>query len=103
MIESNDLQFGIKSALISKKILIQFLYNKEFLKSLKLQICMIKNFSKIDSNHTCLAEISLNSALNKHGNYYLQVFLKECKYLEKKVIRHIIDDIEISSEASDEE
>ena len=64
---------------------------------------MIKNFSKIDSNHTCLAEISLNSALNKHENYYLQVFLKECKYLEKKVIRHIIDDIEISSEASDEE
>ena len=54
---------------------------------------MIKIFSKIDSNHTCLAEISLNSALNKDGNYYLQVFLKECKYLEKKVIRHIIDDM----------
>ena len=52
-----------------------------------------KKFPKVDSNHTCLAEISLNSVLNKHGNYYLQVFLKDCKYIEKKVIRHIIDDI----------
>ena len=35
-----------------------------------------KKFPKLDSNHTCLAVISLNSALKKDGNYYLQVFLK---------------------------
>ena len=29
----------------------------------------------MDSNHTCLAVISLDSALNKNGNYYPQVFL----------------------------
>ena len=37
--------------------------------------------------------MSLDSALNKDGNYYPQVFLKECKYIEKKIIRHINDDV----------
>ena len=27
--------------------------------------------------------------VKKDENYYLQVFLKECKYIEKKVIRNI--------------
>ena len=40
-----------------------------------------KEISKVDSNLTCLAVISLDSALNKDGSYYLQVFLKECKYI----------------------
>ena len=57
----------------------------------------------MDSNHTCLAVISLDSALSKDGNYYSQVFLKKCKYIEKIVIRHIIDDLESSSDDSDEE
>ena len=35
-----------------------------------------KKIPKMDSNHTCLAEISLNSALKKDENYYLQVFFK---------------------------
>ena len=39
---------------------------------------------KLDSNHTCLAVISLVSALKKDSNYYPQVFLIECKYIEKK-------------------
>ena len=29
----------------------------------------------------------------KKVNYYPQVFLKECKYIEKKIIRHIIDNL----------
>ena len=58
----------------------------------------------MDSNHTCLAVISFDSALNKDGNYYPQMFLKKRKYTEKeKVIRHIIDDLESSSGDSDEE
>ena len=40
-----------------------------------------KEIHKMDSNHTCLAVISLNSVLNKGGNYYPQVFLRECKYI----------------------
>ena len=35
-------------------------------------------------------------------NYYPQVFLEECRYIdkEKKVIRYITDDLEISSNDS---
>ena len=45
----------------------------------------------MDSNHTCLAVVSLDSALKKDENCYQQVFLKECKYIEIKVIRYIND------------
>ena len=37
-----------------------------------------KEIHKVEPNHTCLAVISLNNALNKDENYYPQVFLKEC-------------------------
>ena len=52
-----------------------------------------KEIPKEDSNHTCLAVVSLNSALKKDDSYYPQAFLKECKYIEKKVVTHIIDDL----------
>ena len=48
---------------------------------------------KVESSHTYLAVIRLYSALKKDDNYYLQVFLKECKCIEKKVIRHINDNL----------
>ena len=59
----------------------------------------------MDSYHISLAVISLDSALKKNENYYLEVFLKECKYIEKKVIRHIDDNLIdfSSSDESDEE
>ena len=52
-----------------------------------------KKFLRQTLNHTSLAVISLDSTLEKDDNYYLQVFLKECKYTEKKVIRHINDNL----------
>ena len=52
-----------------------------------------KEIPKEDSNHTCLAVTSLDSALNKDGNYQPQVFLKGYKNNKKKVIRHINDDL----------
>ena len=59
-------------------------------------VMKLENFTiKVDSNHTCLAVISLDSALKKDENCYPQVFLKECKYIEKKVIRHINDNLSI--------
>ena len=61
-----------------------------------------KEIPQVDSNHTCLAVISLDYALNKDGNYYPQVFLKECKYIKKKLIRHIFDDLESSSDDCDD-
>ena len=60
-----------------------------------------KKIPKVDCNHTCLALISLDSALKKDENSYLQVFLKECKYIEKRVVMHIINDLESSSDDSD--
>ena len=72
---------------------------------MNLQIFMIKKFLRevtdfydkeipmVDSNYTCLAVISLHSALNKDGNCYPQVFLKEFKYIVEKLIRLIIDDL----------
>ena len=48
---------------------------------MKLQIFTIKKFLRLDS------------ALKKDENYYPQVFLKECKYVEKKVVRHINDNL----------
>ena len=44
-----------------------------------------KEIPKLDSNYTCLAAISLDFALKKYENYYLQVFLKECKCIKKKI------------------
>ena len=38
---------------------------------------------KVDSTHTCLEVIRLEYALKKDKNYYLQVFLKECNYIQK--------------------
>ena len=68
---------------------------------MKLQISMIKKISKVDSSHACLAVISLDSTVKEDENYS-QIFLKECKYIEKKVVGHIIDDLESSSDYSDE-
>ena len=41
---------------------------------MKLQIFMIKKIPRLDSNHICLAVISLDSALKKDENYYSHVF-----------------------------
>ena len=54
--------------------------------------------AKAKSNHTCLAVVTIDSPPKKDENYYLQVFLKRVQIIEKekKVIKHIIDSIEIS-------
>ena len=83
-------------------------YNKKKLKTKikshgdKVTDFYLKEIPKVDSNHTFLAIISLDSAFKKDENYYPQVFLKECKYIKKKVIRHSIDDLESSSNYSDD-
>ena len=64
-----------------------------------------KKIPKVDSNHTCLAIISLDSASKKDDSYYLQVFLKECEYIEIKVITHInynLSDFSSSGESDEE-
>ena len=48
-----------------------------------------------------LAVTATESALKRDENYYPQVFLKECKYIEKEVIRLITEDIEVFSRDSE--
>ena len=58
----------------------EVVYNKRFLKSKTKphgdegrDFCN-KKIRKVDSNHTCLAVISLDSALQKDNSYYRPVF-----------------------------
>ena len=65
-----------------------------------------KKIPKLDSIHTCLAISNLDSALKKNENYHPQVFLKECKYIAKKVVWHIhenLNDFSSDYDDSDEE
>ena len=42
-----------------------------------------KETPKVDSNYNRFAVIIVDSALEKDGNYYPQVFSKECECIEK--------------------
>ena len=44
----------------------------------------------------------MDSALKKNDNYYPQVFLKEGNWIEKKLTRHINDNLSDFSYSSDE-
>ena len=100
LLEKHNTIWDKVSADIKQKFDSEPVYNKIFLKTKikshgdEVSDFYDKKIPKVDSNHTCLEVISLDSALNKDGNYYPQVFLKECK----EVIRHIIDDLESSSQ-----
>ena len=88
----------------------QPVYNKNFLKVKikshgdKVTGFYDKRIPRLHCNHTCLALIRLDSALNNGGNYYLQVFLKECIYIDKKLVKQINDHLSdfSSSDESDE-
>ena len=83
----NIILFEIKSVPIQKKNLIASLSTKNFLKTKikshgdEITEFYDKEIPKVDYNHTCLAVISLDSALKEDENYYFQGFLKGCKYI----------------------
>ena len=95
------------SADVKKKFDSDPAYNKSFLRTkIKSHGDEIKDFSdknipKVYSNHTCSAVISLDFALKKDGKYCRQVFLKQCQYIEKKVIMYIND--KLSNFSSDDD
>ena len=62
-----------------------------------------KKIYKYFIGYTCLAESSLDSVFKKDENYYLKMFLKESKHSEKEEIRQVIEDLDISSDESNEE
>ena len=57
----------------------------------KLHIFNTKKFQRWTIIILAIIMIRLDSALEKDGNSYPQIFLKECKYIKKKVIRLISD------------
>ena len=111
LLEKYNIIWGKVSADIKKEFDSKPVYIKELLKTKtkyhddEVTDFYDKKISKEDSNHTCLIVITLYSALKKDETYYPQVFLNECKYIEKKVIRHINDNLSrfSYSDESDEE
>ena len=45
---------------------------------------------------------SLDSDIKKDDNYYPHVFLRECKYIGKKVVRRFIADLDDSDDSDDD-
>ena len=78
---------------IKKEFDSEPVYNKIFCHGDEVPDFYDKKIPEVDSNYTCLAVISLDSGFKKDEKYYLQVFLKECKYIEEKVARHINDSL----------
>ena len=85
------------------------IYNKKFLKT-KIRSYgdeaadfHDKELPKVGSNCSCLAVMFC--CYKKMKTVILKCFLKKCKYNvkeKKKVIRHIADDVYVSSDGSDE-
>ena len=107
LLKINEIIFGIKSTILWKEIIVS---HKEFLKTkLKSYRDVATDFHdkempNLGYNHTCLPVTKIYSVFKKDENYYLQAFLREYKYIEKvkKGIRHINDDLEISSDSEEE-
>ena len=81
-------------------------YNKELLQTKikshgdEVTDFLDKKIPKVNSNHTCLAVLTLDSAFKKGDSYYLQVFMKESKCNERKVMRHVNDSLNDFSSSS---
>ena len=74
--------------LIERELDSRSVYNKKFLKAIiksygdEVTAFYDKEILRVDYSHTSLAAISL--ALKKYENYYLRVFLKGWKNIEKR-------------------
>ena len=91
LIEKYNTIWDKASADIEKEFDDKPLYNNKILKTNikshdEVTDFYDKEIPKVDSNHNCLAIMSLDSALNKDGNYYPQVFLKECKFIKNRLL-----------------
>ena len=101
----------LKIASEKNKLDSESVQNEEYLKAKRkfYNGKINKNFhnSKIPkegSKFICLSVVLIDSVFRTGKNYYSQVFLEECKYVvkEKKILKYIIDDIEISSDSDKE-
>ena len=53
---------------------------------------------KASCDYTYLAVLTINCLYKANKNYYLQIFLRECKYIETKVIKHFMDNVRFSAD-----
>ena len=112
--QKHTTKFGKKSATLSKKIDSNPVYNEKYIKT------KIKSYNgKINTNfhnnkipkegseYICLSVIILDSLYKKDKRYHPQVFLEECNYViketKKSIKKFVANNIEISSDDSDEE
>ena len=61
-----------------------------------------KGYKKIPEEkipHKCFSVIILDSIIYAYGKYYPQVFLEECKYVQKKIKTNKYIDEELKSES----
>ena len=92
------------SANIKKWFDSELVDNKKFLKT------KIKSYGDVEIHDKEMPKAGSILVSSNHDwfcseerwKYYPEVFLKECKYIEKEVIRHIIGGPEISSDEPDE-
>ena len=96
LLEKYDTIWDKDRADIEKEFHSQPVSKKYFLKT------KIKSYID-EATDSRLAVMTFDFALKIEENYYLQVFLKGYKYIEKEVIRHVTEDIEFFSSGSDEE
>ena len=80
---STDIKKEFDSELVCKK---RFLKTKIKSHCDEFRDFYSKEIFILDSNHTCLAVTSLDSGLKKGDNYYLKVFLKDCKHINSKAL-----------------
>ena len=90
LLEKHNVVWDKVSTDIKKEFNSEPVYSKEFWKTkIKSHADEVTDFydqkiPKVDSDHTCLAVISLDSPLKKDENYYPQVFLRVLGIPRKK-------------------
>ena len=94
----NIMKSEIKSAMYQKRFDSESVFNEKYI---KIKITSYGDEVKDFHDKKCLKKESNYI----YGNYYPQMFLKECKYIEKEkmVIRYITNDLKISFDDSDRE
>ena len=89
LLKTNDIWNKVRNS-IKKEFDSEFICNKIFLKTKtesdgrEATDFHDKEIAKVGSNYAWLAVILIDFVLTNDDNFYPQVFLKECKYIEKK-------------------
>ena len=108
----NLMKFGIKSTILLKKNLRVNLHAMKNIQQAKIKSYEKKvnasfhndKMPKEGSHCICLSNILIESVFKIGKSYYPQMLLEKCSYIakEKKMPKYFTDNVEISSDDSDE-